>query len=119
MRLGVRGDDAERVAARLGELVAETEGPPIPAFAAHATARQAADPEGLDRASATLADLGFALHAADAAAQAAVGYLAEGRGGPAHLADARALALTRDCEGARTPALALAGRDQLRGALAP
>ncbi|MFJ5779214.1 LuxR C-terminal-related transcriptional regulator [Streptomyces sp. NPDC093094] len=71
-------------------------------FAAHAEALARADASALDRVAGTLGERGFLLFAAEAHAQAARAHrdpLA------ARTSRARAVALARRCQGARTPAL--------------
>ena len=55
----------------------------------------------------SFAELGFVLLAAEAAAQAAHAHRTAGRAGSAAASASRARAWAQDCEGARTPALAL------------
>lgn len=98
------------VADRLGGLARRVDGPRAQAAAAHAAALAADDGEALLAASVALETMGDVLAAADAAAQAAAGYLAGGLRGAGHAAAARAHALAGLCEGATTPALAVAAR---------
>lgn len=98
------------VADRLGLLAHRVDGPRAPAAAAHAAALAADDGDALLAASASLERMGDVVGAADAAAQAAVAHLAGGLRGAGHAAAARAHALAEVCEGAITPALAVAAR---------
>ncbi|MGW7823217.1 LuxR family transcriptional regulator AbsR2 [Streptomyces puniciscabiei] len=90
----VRLGDPERVAGRL---------PAGSVFALHAEALAAEDGAGLDRAAAALEQRGFLLFAAEAYAQAV---RAHRDPRAARVSRTRAVALTRRCQGARTPALA-------------
>ncbi|AKJ09293.1 hypothetical protein ABB07_04445 [Streptomyces incarnatus] len=90
----VRLGDPERVAGRL---------PAGSVFALHAEALAARDGAGLDRAAAALEQRGFLLFAAEAYAQAV---RAHRDPRAARVSRTRAVALTRRCQGARTPALA-------------
>ncbi|MFD1937424.1 LuxR C-terminal-related transcriptional regulator [Nonomuraea mangrovi] len=86
-----------QVAARL-----TGEGPLVALFAEHAAARTGPD---LDAVSAGFERLGLIVHAAEAAAQAALRHRHEGLTRAARAAETRAWALARRCQGARTPAL--------------
>jgi DNA-binding NarL/FixJ family response regulator len=94
------------VAERLAVLATQVDGPRAPAAAAHAAALAADDGAALHAASLQLETMGALLLAADAAAQAAAAHARRGQRGSAQAAIARAHRLARDCEGARTPALA-------------
>ncbi|MFC7450419.1 LuxR C-terminal-related transcriptional regulator [Rhodococcus daqingensis] len=98
------------VAERLTELATLVDGPRAPAAAAHAAALAADDGHALLEVSQRLEQMGDLLAAADAAAQATTAYTQHGLRGSATAAAARAHRLAKDCEGARTPALALAAR---------
>ncbi|MGH8906899.1 MAG: LuxR C-terminal-related transcriptional regulator [Egibacteraceae bacterium] len=97
------------VAARLAELAGQVEGRLVPAYATHAAALAAGDPQRLEEAAETFARIGALLLAAESAAEAADRYRAAGAGGRALAAASRSHALAARCEGASTPALALAG----------
>ncbi|MGJ5751695.1 regulatory LuxR family protein [Streptomyces puniciscabiei] len=90
----VRLGDPERAAGRL---------PAGSVFAMHSEALAGQDGAGLDRAAAALEQRGFLLFAAEAYAQAV---RAHGDPRAARVSRTRAVALTRRCQGARTPALA-------------
>ncbi len=94
------------VADRLAELATRVDGPRAPAAAAHAAALAADDGAALHAASVQLEKMGALLLAADAAAQAAAGYVRRDLRGSAQAATTRAHQLAQACEGARTPALA-------------
>ncbi|MEU4702274.1 LuxR C-terminal-related transcriptional regulator [Nonomuraea dietziae] len=78
------------------------EGPLVALFARHAVAGTGAE---LDAVSLEFERLGLILHAAEAAAQAARRYRDRGMTRAAQAARTRAWALSRRCQGARTPAL--------------
>ncbi len=96
---------AARVASRLNELAAATDGELVGAFARHATALAASDAPGLEAASETFERMGMLLHSAEASARAAAIHRSAGRTGSALAAGERARALADLCEGASTPAL--------------
>ncbi|MFI6600601.1 LuxR C-terminal-related transcriptional regulator [Nonomuraea sp. NPDC050536] len=96
----VRLGRPDLVADRLAAL--RVDGVLAPLFARHAAARTASD---LLAVSASFADLGFVLYAAEAAAQAAARYLEAGEPRKATGAETRAWALSQRCQGPRTPAL--------------
>lgn len=100
LRLG----SGDRVAARLIELGTLCQGEFASAAAEHAAAGN--DGAALLAVSERFERLGFLLHAADAAAQAAHGFETAGRTASARSAAARAHALATACEGVSTPALA-------------
>jgi DNA-binding NarL/FixJ family response regulator len=95
------------VAGRLAQLATQVDGPRAPAAAAHAAALAADDGAGLHAASVQLEQIGAALLAADAAAQAAAAHARQDLRGSTHAASTRAHRLAQACEGARTPALAV------------
>ncbi|MBW0106767.1 LuxR C-terminal-related transcriptional regulator [Pseudonocardia sp. KRD291] len=103
VRLGVTGE----VTDRLVELTAGVESPLERAYGEHARALAARDGAGLDAVAVRFAGLGMRLLAAEAAAQAAQAHRGAGRLGSAAAAASRSRAWAQDCEGARTPALAL------------
>ncbi len=106
------------VAPRLAELAAQVDGALLPALARHAAALAARDPVALEGAARELEELGLALDAAEAMAESASAHAAAGRGGPSRRAAAESARLAGDCEGARTPALAvLAPASSRAGAL--
>jgi DNA-binding CsgD family transcriptional regulator len=91
---------------RLEELADRIDGALAPVFARHAAGQAAGDPAALEAVAKELAELGMLLLAAEAQAQAALGYreLADPR--RARGAETLAWALAGDCQGARTLALA-------------
>ena len=101
--------------ARLAELRSLVDGPLIEVRAAHAAALAAGDGPELDAASIGFEELGALLLAAEAAAQAAVAHARAGRDRLATASRNRSDLLRGRCEGARTPALAVA----VGGAVAP
>jgi DNA-binding CsgD family transcriptional regulator len=105
--------DARSVVARLRHLASTVEGPLAPACAAHAEALAVHDGPGLDRASESFEAIGAMLLAAEAAAQAAATYRAEGKKGSMLASSARARRLLESCGGARTPALSGLAPDPL------
>jgi DNA-binding NarL/FixJ family response regulator len=92
-------------AAGLAELATRVDGPRAPAAAAHAAAHADGDPDALLAASARLDEIELVLFAADAAAQAATLWRSREDKARAAFAVARAAALARRCDDARTPAL--------------
>jgi ATP/maltotriose-dependent transcriptional regulator MalT len=80
-----------------------------PAYAVHAAALAAGDAAGLEQVAEQFADIGANLLAAEAAAEAAHHHRLAGSSASALAAAPRSHALTACCEGARTPALELAG----------
>ena len=98
---------AAEVADRLRALAAVVDGPVVPLYAAHAEALATADAGGLGEVAASFEALGAMLLAAEAATEAAVAHRAAGHKDAARAWAARAVALARRCEGARTPALRL------------
>jgi ATP/maltotriose-dependent transcriptional regulator MalT len=97
---------AAEVTARLTELAEVVEGPLAPARAAHARAKAARDPGGLEQAAAAFEDMGAILFAAEAATDAAVAWQQRGEPRKATAAERRSAALAARCDGARTPGLA-------------
>lgn len=108
VRLGRPAPNAARVTGEGPSAVASVtarltgEGPLVALFAEHAAARTG--PE-LDTVSRDFERLGLIVHAAEAAAHAARRYRHEGLTRSARAAETRAWALSRRCQGARTPAL--------------
>jgi DNA-binding CsgD family transcriptional regulator len=100
-------------APRLSALVTLVGGPFGPACAAHAEALFTRDGPGLDRVSESFEGMGAMLLAAEAAAEAAATYRAEGKKGSMLASSARARRLLESCEGARTPALSGLAPDPL------
>ena len=94
------------VADRLEHLSTIVDGDLIDLFAAHARGLAGHDGPALDTVSATFADLGYELFAAEASATAASSHRRAGKKGSAFGATARAHDLALRCEGARTPLLA-------------
>ena len=99
--------EASRVTSCLREAAVGAEGQLAPLYVSHATALEAQDGPALDQIASGLATLGFNLLAAEAAAEAARALQIEGRRTAAVAAATKATILTAQCEGARTPALAL------------
>lgn len=97
---------ARRVASELTRLASKIDGVLAKEYAHHARALAARDPVKLSRVSAHFEEIGAVLYAAEAAAQAARLYQAQGRKGSALGCGTRAYALAQQCGGARTPALA-------------
>ncbi len=100
---------AKTVAARLAELATWVQGRLVPAYAGHAAALMAGDAAQLEQAAEEFADIGANLLAAEAAAEAAHQHRVAGSSTSALAAAARSRSLAVRCEGARTPALELAG----------
>jgi len=98
----------EAAAERLCELTSVVDGKLVPAMAAHAEGLLHRDGAALDAAAATFAELGFDLSAAEAAAAASAAHRTEGRQASAAASSHGAHAWIANCEGSRTPALALA-----------
>ncbi len=105
----VRLGAPDRVDARTGRLAAKAEGDLVPLYARHADALVAADAPALAEVATEFSTLGAQLLAAEAAAEAADAYRRAGRKASALAAAERSRELASQCEGARTPALALAG----------
>ncbi|MFV8163457.1 LuxR C-terminal-related transcriptional regulator [Mycobacterium sp. 134] len=93
---------------RLAELVDVVQGPRAPLAHRYAHALTADDAAALDAVSVEFEQMGDALAAADAAAQAAASHRVTGRRGSALTASARACLLAERCGGAVSPALATA-----------
>jgi DNA-binding NarL/FixJ family response regulator len=93
-------DDLRRAAA-------SAEGAFAPVCASHASAVVAKDGAALQEISGAFARIGATLLAAEAAAEAADAYRAEGRHSSAVAATRKARALAHECEGARTLPLQL------------
>jgi DNA-binding CsgD family transcriptional regulator len=107
-----RFDEARYGAARsaapaLDAVAASAEGALIPTMARTAAALAARDAEALEAASGWFADAGFTLYAAETARAAALCHQRAGLRARASAAERRARNLAADCEGARTPLLAL------------
>jgi DNA-binding CsgD family transcriptional regulator len=100
-------------APRLAALAPMVEGPFAPVCETHANALAARDAPRLDRAAESFEAMGAKLLAAEAAAEAAAAYRAEGKKGRMLAAAASARRLLEDCEGARTPALSGLAQDPL------
>ncbi len=99
-------------AARLAELAVRVQGPRAPAAAAHASALAADDGDALCQASHRYEAFGDRIAAADAAAQAVIAYQGAGLRGAALCAAATVERLAAECQGAQTPALRAATRQQ-------
>jgi DNA-binding NarL/FixJ family response regulator len=97
--------DADAVATRLSELVADTDAPVVALYAEHAGGLATGDGTRLVAAAEGLENLGCWLLAAEAYASAAAALQSAGRASSARTAEGRAGALLARCEGARTPAL--------------
>jgi DNA-binding CsgD family transcriptional regulator len=102
----VRLGAAHLVADRLDRLADEMEGALAPVLARHAAAVVTCDPASLEVVAKQLEQFGLLLHAAEAHAHTADAYRRLGDPRRAQTAATRAWALARDCQGARTPALA-------------
>jgi DNA-binding NarL/FixJ family response regulator len=105
----VRLGDPAAGAARLTRLARDVQGQLVVACAEHADAVVADHAERIEAAAARFAELGALLWAAEAESEAAAAHREAGREQSARAAAARAALLLEHCEGARTPALALAG----------
>jgi DNA-binding CsgD family transcriptional regulator len=105
----VRLGDSGGGAARLSRLADGVQGDLVVACAEHAEAVVSRDVRRIEHAAARFAELGVLLWAAEAESEAASVHRRAGREGSARAAAARAALLLERCEGARTPALALAG----------
>jgi DNA-binding CsgD family transcriptional regulator len=103
----VRLGDAASVVDRLETLATECEGVLIASYAAHARAAVGTRPEPSIDAADRFEAIGAALLAAEAATEAAQAYQRGGDSRQAGALAARAARLARECEGARTPALAV------------
>jgi DNA-binding CsgD family transcriptional regulator len=97
--------DAASVADRLEELGAVCEGALVPAYGFHARAAVRQDPEQLEEASRRFEATGALLLAAEAATSAGRAHQRARTQKAATANFARAAALARRCEGARTPGL--------------
>ena len=98
---------------RIAAMLPLVEGSLAQACATHACALLARDGNHLLDAATGFEALGADLLAAEAASQAAAVFWASGRLASARAASARARVLVQRCEGARTPALAVAVADDL------
>lgn len=96
-------------APRLALLVRRLDGPLPAAYAEHAGALAAGDASALDRAAGSFEASGALLLAAEAAAEASAAHRLQGKASSAARAAARSNLLAKECQGARTPALALVG----------
>jgi DNA-binding CsgD family transcriptional regulator len=96
---------ARAVTGRLSEVAAGVDGRLAPARAAHTAALAAGDPERLAAVADEFEAVGADLLAAEAAADAAVGWRRAGEPRRAAAASRRAAALAARCEGAVTPGL--------------
>jgi DNA-binding CsgD family transcriptional regulator len=105
LRLG----DARGAASRLSLLAGMVQGSLVTACAEHAEAVLAADALRLEGAASAFGELGALLWATEAESEAAAAHRQAGREASARNAAARAALLLERCEGARTPALVLAG----------
>ena len=106
VRLGDPALPAEaEVAGDLATLAGEVDGPLVDAFAAHASAKRDGDAAALTAVAERFAGLAAHLYAAEAAAEASLGFAAEGRTASARSSAARAASLRAHCPGVTTPAL--------------
>ncbi|WP_160147148.1 helix-turn-helix transcriptional regulator [Thermomonospora echinospora] len=103
----VRLGRAEPVVERLARLADRVDGPLAPALARHAAALAAGDPAELEAVAKQFGQFGLLLHAAEAQAHAATAYRRLDDPRRARTAATEAWALAVDCQGARTPALAV------------
>lgn len=106
----VRLGAPDRVAVRLQELAGGLQGRLGELFSRHAQALAAPDAQALEEVAADFAASGLTLLAAEAAAEASDVYRRYGRTVRAGVTAERSRELAGECEGARTPALALADR---------
>jgi len=100
-RLGEAGE----VVDRLAQLARLTQGDLAPARAQHAVALASCDVAGLERAADAFEGMGAWLFAAEAAASAAIVLRRAGDNRRAAAFELRAMAISRRCEGAVSPAL--------------
>lgn len=103
----VRLGDASSVHDRIAEIAAECEGQLITVYAKHAQSASADDAVGLAESARLFEELGAFLMAAEAAAEAAQAFSRAGDPRKAAFWTVRTRELAAQCEGARTPALAL------------
>jgi ATP/maltotriose-dependent transcriptional regulator MalT len=101
----VRLGGVASIADRMLVVAARVDGRAAAAFADHAAARRARDPERLEGASSAFEEYGAILLAAEAAAEAAALWREGGHRGRATLAATRAERLGARCEGASSPSL--------------
>ncbi|MFB9963016.1 helix-turn-helix transcriptional regulator [Sinosporangium siamense] len=101
----VRLGRPEVAADRLAELAATHDGPRVRLAARHARALADGDGQALAEVAAGFAGLGLRLHAAEAAAQAAVCLRRAGRERAARAAETESWSLASACQGPDTPAL--------------
>jgi DNA-binding CsgD family transcriptional regulator len=101
LRLG----EVTRTVTRLIELGEHVNGRFGPAFASHARARRTSDGSALLSVASEFEEIGSALLAAEAAAEASDAHRRAGNRGAATEARVRSQALAGECEGATTPAL--------------
>ncbi|MDN5918031.1 MAG: LuxR C-terminal-related transcriptional regulator [Pseudonocardia sp.] len=105
----VRLGAAELVVARLERLTREFEGPIASIYTRHAAALAAGDGPALTEVANAFSGVGADLLAAEAAAQASHAHRRAGSKASAAATAERSHELANRCEGAHTPALALAG----------
>ncbi|MGV9670832.1 LuxR C-terminal-related transcriptional regulator [Gordonia sp. NPDC003504] len=98
------------MAERLVQVAPRVQGVLAPLFARHAVAVADADPDALDDVSHAFEQAGLLLSAADAAAQAVSLHDRAGHRRQSTESSARALLLSRRCDGATTPATRTAAR---------
>jgi len=97
--------DPQLARERLEQLAGRCEGPWVPGYARAAKAAATDDPAGLATAADWFEQHGALLFAAETALACAAAYRRAGTSRPARALELRAGTLTRQCEGARTPAL--------------
>jgi DNA-binding CsgD family transcriptional regulator len=105
----VRLGRPKNVCDRLDALAAVIDGELVGTMAAHAHALRSNRPDDLESVSRQFERLGADLLAADAAAQAAIGWSDAGERRRAAAADRRVAVLLERCEGAKTPATLTVG----------
>jgi DNA-binding CsgD family transcriptional regulator len=105
LHAAVRLGFAAEVVTRLEAVAAGVDAREVTIGARHARALVHHDGAALDSVSVAFEELGALLHAAEAAAEAAVAHRSQGQARAATGAAERARALAARCEGARTPAL--------------
>ncbi|MFJ9033699.1 AAA family ATPase [Streptomyces sp. NPDC102274] len=105
LHLPIRLGQPAAVSGRLAELAAASDAPHIRIYAEHAAAFAARDASGVERVSAAFEAAGMHLHAAEAAAHAALLWSRNSNGMHAQQVADRCYQLARRCEGVTTPAV--------------
>jgi DNA-binding CsgD family transcriptional regulator len=100
--------ESKAVADRLSTVAASCDGPMAPAQALHARGLALSDAAALEDVAGQFEAIGARLYAAEALASASGYWRSSGHGRAASGADRRGRVLLAQCEGARTPALAVA-----------